>query len=154
MTPLRQALADYLAVRRALGYRLARAEKLLNQFLAFVEDRGEQHLTVETALAWATAPAGADPSWMSRRLSNVRLFAIHLHGIDPATQVPPADILPGRSHRATPYLSSAQEISALMTATTTLRGSHRRATYRTLIGLLAATGIGRRSASTVTTSTP
>jgi integrase len=78
---------------------------------------------------------------MSRRLSNVRLFAIHLHGIDPATQVPPADILPGRSHRATPYLYSAQEISALMTATTTLRGSHRRATYRTLIGLLAATGM-------------
>lgn len=41
MNFLRQALADYLAVRRALGYRLARAEKLLAQFLAFVEDRGE-----------------------------------------------------------------------------------------------------------------
>ena len=101
MNVLRQALADYLAVRRALGYRLARAEKLLAQFLAFVEHRGEEHLTIETALAWATAPAGADPSWMSRRLSDVRRFAIHLRGIDPATQVPPADILPGRSHRAT-----------------------------------------------------
>ena len=69
MNVLRQALADYLAVRRALGYRLARAEKLLAQFLAFVEDRGEEHLTIETALAWATAPAGADPNWMSRRIS-------------------------------------------------------------------------------------
>jgi hypothetical protein len=29
MSPLRQALADYLAVRRALGYKLAYAEKLL-----------------------------------------------------------------------------------------------------------------------------
>jgi len=141
MNALRQALADYLAVRRALGYGLARAEKLLTQFLAFVEDRDERHLTVETALAWATAPAGADVSWMSRRLSDVRRFAIHLRGIDPATQVPPADILPGRSRRATPYLYSAKEISALMTATLTLRGSHRRATYRTLIGLLAATGM-------------
>ena len=65
MNFLRQALADYLAVRRALGYRLARAEKLLTQFLAFVEDRGEEHLTIETALAGATAPAGADPNWMS-----------------------------------------------------------------------------------------
>ena len=83
MNFLRQALADYLAVRRALGYRLARAEKLLTQFLAFVEDRGEEHLTIETALAWATAPAGADPNWMSRRLSDVRRFAIHLRGIDP-----------------------------------------------------------------------
>lgn len=44
----RQALADYLAVRRALGHRLVRAEKL-TQFLAFVKDRGEQRLTVESA---------------------------------------------------------------------------------------------------------
>lgn len=156
MNFLRQALADYLAVRRALGYRLARAEKLLTQFLAFVEDRGEEHLTIETALAWATAPAGADPNWMSRRLSDVRRFAIHLRGIDPATQVPPADILPGRSRRATPYLYSTEEISTLMAVTATLRGSHRKATYRTLIGLLAATGmrVGRQSASIVTTSTP
>lgn len=141
MSPLRQALADYLAVRRTLGYRLARAEKLLAQFLTFVEDRGEEHLTIETALAWATAPANADPSWMSRRLSDVRRFAIHLRGIDPVTQVPPADILPGRSRRATPYLYSVKEIAALMSATVILRGSHRRATYRTLIGLLAATGM-------------
>jgi site-specific recombinase XerD len=141
MNILRQTLADYLAVRRALGYRLARAEKLLVQFLAFVEDRGEERLTIETALAWATAPAGADPNWMSRRLSDVRRFAIHLRAIDPATQVSPADILPGRSRRATPYLYSTEAISDLMAATATLRGSHRRATYRTLIGLLAATGM-------------
>ena len=141
MSALRQALADYLAVRRTLGYRLARAEKLLAQFLAFVEERGEEHLTIETALAWAMAPANADPSWQSRRLSDVRRFVIHLRGIDPATQVPPADILPGRSRRATPYLYSAEEISALMAATTILRGSHRKATYRTLIGVLAATGM-------------
>ena len=43
MNTLRQALADYLAVRRALGYKLARAEKLLAQFLDYVEDRGEDH---------------------------------------------------------------------------------------------------------------
>ena len=141
MNVLRQALADYLAVRRALGYRLARAEKLLAQFLDFVEHRGEEHLTIETALAWATAPAGANPNWMSRRLCDVRRFAIHLRGIDAATQVPPPDILPGRSHRATPYLYSTEEVSTLLAVTTTLRGSHRKATYRTLIGLLAATGM-------------
>ena len=83
MNALRQALADYLAVRRILGYRLARAEKLLAQFLTFVEERGEEHLTTETALAWATLPAGADRSWMSRRLSDVRRFAIHLHATPP-----------------------------------------------------------------------
>jgi hypothetical protein len=45
MSALRQALIDYLAVRRVLGYNLARAEKLLAQFLTYLEDRGEDHLT-------------------------------------------------------------------------------------------------------------
>lgn len=40
MTPLRHALTDYLAMRRALGYRLVRAETLLAQFVAYVEGRG------------------------------------------------------------------------------------------------------------------
>ena len=61
MTPLRRALADYLAMRRALGYRLARAEKLLAQFLAYLEDCGETRLRTETALAWATLPTGTTP---------------------------------------------------------------------------------------------
>ena len=37
--PLREELADYLALRRALGYRLARPEKLLGQFLDHLEQR-------------------------------------------------------------------------------------------------------------------
>ena len=45
MNALRQALADYFVVRRALGFKLYRAEKLLTQFLTFVEDRGEEHMT-------------------------------------------------------------------------------------------------------------
>ncbi len=56
MNVLRNALDDYFAVRRALGFKLYRAEKLLNQFLTFVEDRGEDHIKTETALAWATLP--------------------------------------------------------------------------------------------------
>jgi hypothetical protein len=78
MNSLRQALADYLAVRRVLGYRLIRAEKLLAQFLTYVEARGEDHLTTATALAWATLFSGAHRSWASTRLSIVRCFAVHL----------------------------------------------------------------------------
>ena len=40
MSPLRQALAGYLAVRRSLGYKLARPEKLL----ALAGQRLEHHL--------------------------------------------------------------------------------------------------------------
>jgi len=141
MNALRQALVDYLAVRRILGYKLARAEKLLAQFLTYLEGRGEDHLTTETALTWATLPAGAQPSWMSTRLSVVRRFAAHLRGINPVTEVPPTDLLPGRTCRATPYLYSEEDIAALMTAATTLPTPHRKAIYRTLIALLAVTGV-------------
>ena len=141
MSALRQALADYLAVRRVLGYKLVRAEKLLGQFLAYVEDRDEDHLTTETALAWATLSPEAHRSWASARLSVVRRFAAHLRGIDPATEVPPVDLLPGRTCRATPHLYSAEDIVALITAAGALRTPHRVATYRTLIALLAVTGM-------------
>ena len=46
MTDLRQALTDYLAMRRAMGSRLARAEKLLAQFLTYLEERGQTRLRI------------------------------------------------------------------------------------------------------------
>lgn len=141
MSPLRQALADYLAVRRALGYQLKRAEKLLAQFLTYLEDRGEERLRTETALAWATLPTGAHRSWWASRLSLVRGFAAHLRALDPATEVPPADLLPWRPRRATPYLYSDMDVAALTAAAATLRTAHRVATYQTLVGLLAVTGM-------------
>jgi integrase len=143
MTPLRQALAAYLAMRRALGYQLIRAEKLLGQFLTYVEARGETHLRTETALAWATQPTGDQPSgWATQRLSLVRGFATHLHTLDPATEVPAADLLAGRARRATPYLYTDDEIVALIAAApAALRRAHRVATYQTLFGLLAITGL-------------
>ncbi|WP_290900013.1 tyrosine-type recombinase/integrase [Hoeflea sp.] len=121
--------------------RWTRPERLVGQFVAFAEDRGETHVRTETALAWATRPAGAAAVWTSRRLAEVRLFARNLRTLDQRTEVPPADLLPARGRRATPYLYTPQEIATLMQATTILRGSHVQATYRTLIGLLAATGM-------------
>lgn len=141
MSSLRQALADYLTMRRALGYKMDKAERLLGQFTAFAGERGETHIRTETALTWATKPAGAAAIWTSRRLAEVRLFARHLQTLDPRTEVPPRDLLPAQARRATPYLYTPQEIAALMQATGHLRGSHVQATYRTLVGLLAATGM-------------
>jgi integrase len=141
MNPLRLALVDYLAVRRALGYQLNRAAKLLDQFLTYVEQRGDTHLRMEAMLAWATLPAAAHQSWTSARLSTVRRFAIHVHALDPVSEVPPPDALPWRPCRATPYLYSDQEVIALLAATETLRTAHRVATFRTLIGVLAVSGM-------------
>jgi integrase len=71
----------------------------------------------------------------------VRGFATYLHGLDPTHQVPAPDLLPQRPLRASPYLYSDTEIAALIAATGTLRTPLRRATFATLIGLLAVTGI-------------
>jgi integrase/recombinase XerD len=140
MSPLRKALAGYLAVRRSLGYRLARPEKLLAQFITYLEDAGAETVTTAHALAWAILPAG-NPSWHALRLSAVRGFATYLHTIDPSAEVPPADLIPWRPCRATPYLYSATDIAALIAAAASLRFPLRAATYQTLIGLLAVTGM-------------
>lgn len=140
MSPLRQVLADYLAVRRSLGYKLARPEKLLGQFITYLEDAGAETVTTGHALAWATLPGG-DQSWHALRLSAVRGFATYLRTIDPSAEVPPADLVPWRPCRATPYLYSDADIAALIAAAASLRFPLRVATYQTLIGLLAVTGI-------------
>src|SRR5438270_12733668 len=77
-----------------------------------------------------------------QRLRKVRKqVAIYLQGIDPATEVPARDLLPGQNCRATPYLYSDADIAALMAAAGSLRTPHRVATYRTLIALLAVSGM-------------
>lgn len=141
MIPLRPALADYLAVRRALGYRLQRTEKLLHQFIDYLEATDARRLTVDAALVWATLPSEGDVNWWAGRLTVVRGFARYLCTLDPETEVPPVDLLPARSHRAVPYLYDDKEVVALMDAAHVLRFPLRVLTYRTLIGLLAVTGM-------------
>lgn len=139
--PLRAELADYLALRRALGYRLARPEKLLGQFLDHLERAGESRITMQTALDWARLPNNGGSNWWAYRLSAVRGFATYLHVLNSAHEVPAAELLPHRPRRASPYLYSDADIAALIAATASLRTPLRRATFAALIGLLAVTGM-------------
>jgi len=138
---LRDQLAGYLALRRALGYRLARPEKLLGQFLDHLDRAGTSRVTVAVALDWARLPANGGSNWWAYRLSAVRGFATYLHAIDPVHEIPAADLLPQRPLRASPYLYSDADIAALIAATRALRTPLRQATFATLIGTLAVTGI-------------
>jgi hypothetical protein len=61
MSALREALAGYLELRRNLGFTLARDAKLLDQFIAYLEERGSSTVTVTDALVWATLPPDASP---------------------------------------------------------------------------------------------
>ncbi len=144
MTGLRGAAEDYLSIRRAVGFKLARTEELLFGFVAFAEAEGVTSVSTELALRWATLPAQASPGWWNSRLSVVRCFARHLSAIDASTEVPPLDALPRGSssnRRAEPYLYSPGETVALMDAAASARFALTAATCRTVIGLLAVTGM-------------
>jgi integrase len=71
----------------------------------------------------------------------VRGFAEYLSAMDARTEVPSSDLLPVRYHRTAPYLYSSSEISALMAAARSLCPPLKAATYETLIGLFACTGL-------------
>lgn len=141
MSRLDQAVDDYLTVRRAMGFKLALAGRLLPQFVDHLDQAGATSITVEHALAWARLPISSTVGWWAQRLSVVRGFATWLAATDPATEIPPRDLLPGRARRATPYLYSHEDIAALLAAASVLRPKLRAATYQTLISLLSVTGM-------------
>jgi integrase len=138
---LRATLSAYLQTRRALGYTLVRTEKLLRQFIDYLVASEATGISTASALSWANLPEGSDGSWRNYRLSVVRTFARFLSFTDPDVDVPAMGLLPYSPPRATPYLYSAQEITALMGAASVLSCPQRQATMATLVGLLAATGM-------------
>jgi integrase/recombinase XerD len=140
MTDLRCAARDYLIVRRQLGFALTEAGQDLERFIEFMDHAGAERVTSELALMWATS-VSAHPHRWRRRLGVVRGFARYLSTIDPQTEVPSEDLLRASLPRVAPYLYSDSEIEALMRAASDLKPSVRAATFETLIGLMAASGL-------------
>ena len=143
MNTLREAVLDYLTMRRNLGFKLHEAGKLLPAFVTFMEQRRASHITPQLALAWAQQPLTVQPTEWARRLSIVRTFARHRSATDPRTQIPPEGLLPYRPKRARPYLYSDEEIKSLLRAALSLpaREGLRPWTYHCLFGLLTVTGL-------------
>jgi len=83
MSDLRQAVADYLAIRHALGFQLRGYDRLLADLVDDLERAGASTLSTELAVAWATKPAGAQPFRWKMRLSVARGFARYLQTLDP-----------------------------------------------------------------------
>jgi integrase len=141
MKPLLAAAADYLALRRALGFKLRHETWWLPDFVAYLSSHGSTTITTELALRWAQQPADADPSWWAKKLGAIRRFARYHHACDPRTEVPPADLLPFRARRQTPHIYSDEEFAALLQEARRLPDPLTSASYTTLLGLLAATGM-------------
>ena len=56
MSAIRDALTQYVALRRALGAKLAEPARTLEQFLDFLERDGSEFITSALALRWAVEP--------------------------------------------------------------------------------------------------
>jgi integrase/recombinase XerD len=144
--PLRQAVIQYLSLRRALGHKLKEAGKCLTEFVSFAAQRGADHVTVPLAFQWAQMSSKASPARWAKRLGYVRDFARYRVADDPRTEIPAWDLLPHAYGRTQPYLYSKDEIRQLLQAALNLpisnhHGILRRQTYYCMFGLLAATGL-------------
>jgi integrase len=143
MNRLRDALPQYVALRRALGTKLQEPARTLEHFLDFLEREGSEFITSELALRWAIEPQGVQRATWARRLGMVRRFAAWFSTIDARTEVPPHRLLAVRRKRNKPHIFTEQEVSQLMAEAARLCSAKglRALTYTTLIGLLTATGL-------------
>jgi integrase len=113
MSTLRNDVTDYLATRRAMGFKVEGLRKLLLNFVTFCEAHGgARHCQNDLAVQWATTPI----------------------------QVPVTDALIARRMDAVRVFTEAQ-VLALVAAADSLSPRFKAITWRTLIGLLAATGM-------------
>jgi integrase/recombinase XerD len=141
MSALEETLADYLRIRRQLGFEMPQDGRLLEGFVGFLGQAGAERITTELALTWARMPVDVHPHRWRQRLGVARGFARYLATLDPASEVPSTDLLPGHRSRIAPYIYADADIAALLVAAGELRPPLRAARHQTLIGLLAVTGI-------------
>jgi integrase len=143
MKPLRDAIVDYLTLRRSLGFKLRATAASLIEFASFLEQKAAPYITTALALEWAMQHVDHQPCTWAQRLGFVRVFARHWSATDPRTEIPPAGLLPFRGQRARPYLYTEQEVQSLLVAAKRLSPSNglRPWTYHCLFGLLAVSGL-------------
>ncbi len=143
MTMLAQHLDEYLQLRRTLGHKLADAHRLLPRFVTYLDEQGQEFVTIDAALAWSLAPAVPVGSVVpADRMMLVRGFARYLSGIDPRTEVPPAGTIRHPKHWRRPFIYADADVLAMIEqAGALIPQPLRSATYQTLIGLLATTGL-------------
>ena len=114
MITLRDAIEEYLTIRRALGAQIPSAANQLRRFATFLEREGADFVTTQLALRWAQQSVRAQPATWADRLGVVRRFAAWRSLTDPRTEVPPSGLLPHRRRRKPPYIYSDDEIERLV----------------------------------------
>ncbi|MGB8734186.1 MAG: tyrosine-type recombinase/integrase [Terracidiphilus sp.] len=146
MNTLRDAVQNYLEMRRGLGFKLQEAAKALPDFVAFLEQHHASYITQALALAWAQLPSHTRASYQASRLTIVRGFARYRSATDSRTQIPPCGLLPFKPKRARPFFYSDGQIRALLDTAFRMKCPHERGrlrswVYYSLLGLISVTGL-------------
>ncbi len=144
MTTWDEHVADYLRLRRQLGFTLAWDEHLLGQFTAHLDIAGTSHLATAVMIEWASQlrhDGGAGASRAAVRMRAVRSFAAYMHALDPCHEVPPRGVFSHQARRSVPYIYTPEEITALLDVAAGLKRFERSRIYPVVFGLLAATGM-------------
>lgn len=144
MKSLQTSVQDYLAMRRALGFKLQRYEPWLFDFVAFMKRHHARRVTGKWMVRWVRENPSTDPCYQGLRFGAIRGFAIYHSTVDPRTEVPPADLMPRVRGRNRFYLYSDDEVQRLLAETLKRRvgaTSISRWVRYTLYGLLSVTGL-------------
>jgi integrase/recombinase XerD len=144
VTSLRSSLKRYLAMRRALGFKLQRHEAHLLHFVAFMERHHARRITGKRIVDWVRENPSVEPCYQGLRFAAVRGFAVYHSAVDPRTEVPPSDLMPRVPSSNRFYLYSDAEIRRLLAETLRHRvgaTSISRWVRYTLYGLLSVTGL-------------
>ena len=147
---IQTAAERYLTERRRLGFELGITGQQLKRFARFADARGHRGpLTLELQLDWARehVQRTGTMTW-ARRLEVVRPFAAYYRQFEPDTEIPDLHTFGPGHRRLAPHIYTQQEVCDLLAEADRLppRGGLRPATYRTLFGLIAATGLRRSEA--------
>jgi integrase len=143
---LQQRITNYLTERRLLGFELRSRDTLLAGFARYVAAR--QHhgpLTADLMIEWARHDKWhhETPATWAARLARVRHFARYLKQFEPETEVPEESVFGPEAGRVAPHIFHEAEVVELLAAARQLgpTDSIRPATYETLFGLMASTGL-------------
>ena len=135
---------DYLAVRRQLGFALKITGEQLFAFARFADKSGHRGpVTFDLAVRWAQASPCPTTLTSARRFEVLRPFLTYRSQFDAGTAIVPPNFFGPAHRRLVPHIYTEQEVAMLLQTTDDLLPTDglRPMTYRTLFGLLAATGL-------------
>lgn len=134
-------LDEYVALRRATGFKFHTEDVQLRSFIAFADKNGDRRVRAATAVKWASQTKM--PRQRHKRLRTVARFAEHLRAEDPRHELPPARLFVSSTSRPTPRIFTEDEISRIVSCAAEVgrKGDLLGKTYSTMYGLIATTGM-------------